>query len=294
MSKPRLLICEDDPDTADMLKLFFQSQGYEIFVAHLGQDVLTTCEKMVPDLIIQDIRLPDIDGYEVVKRLRRSHRTRHTPVIFLTEKGARENKIAGLNMGAADYITKPFDIQELRLRVRNILHRTNQEPTTDPITSLPTPAVVKRQLAQLSTHPTWAIVYVHLEGLEQFGEAYGFVAGDDVLRAIVSILNTIVAEEGTPYDFHGHWSRSDFVIITDPDCAHSLATAVQNRLRLAIPQFYPFQDLQGDQVRLPTASGPKLSPLMRVSVGLLRHSDGPFTDARAIVEAAAARAAATG
>lgn len=291
MSKPRLLICEDDPETADMLKLLFQSQGYEILVAYLGQEALAICEKMVPDLIVQDIRLPDINGYEVIKRLRRSHRTRHTPVIFLTEKSARDNKIAGLDMGAADYITKPFDIHELRLRVRNILHRINQEPKSDPITGLPAPTMTKRQLAQLSTHPTWSVVYVHLTGLDEFSDAYGFVAADDALRAIVAILNAIIAKQGTPYDFYGHWNPSEFVIITSPDHAPSLVTAIRNRLRTAIPQFYPIQDLEGDQVRLPTASGPQLSSLMSVNVSMLNHSDGPFTDAEAIIEAATVRAA---
>ncbi|RMF35375.1 MAG: DNA-binding response regulator, partial [Chloroflexi bacterium] len=115
----RILVVEDDVDTAEMLTAYFEAQGYEVLSAAWGEDALRMTQEVVPDLVVLDIRLPDIDGYEVCRRLRSHRRTEHIPIIFLTERRERIDRLTGLELGAVDYITKPFDIQELRLRVRN-------------------------------------------------------------------------------------------------------------------------------------------------------------------------------
>jgi len=125
MDRIKLLIVEDDPDTADMLRAFFEHEGYEVSSVAWGRNALEMCRTLTPDLIILDIRLPDIDGYEVCRELRSDFRTSHIPIIFLTEKHQLDDRIAGLELGAVDYITKPFDIRELRLRVRNALRRVS-------------------------------------------------------------------------------------------------------------------------------------------------------------------------
>ena len=149
--KRHILIVEDDMDTSDMLCAYFEGQGYEVTTAAWGNDALQLCQEIVPDLIIQDIRLPDINGYEVVKQLRHSGRTQQVPVIFLTEMRDRADRIAGLKLGAVDYITKPFDMQELRLRVRNALRRASYESLVSPVTGLPGERVVLEKLEQLLT-----------------------------------------------------------------------------------------------------------------------------------------------
>ncbi|PVE32348.1 hypothetical protein DC030_15185, partial [Enterococcus faecalis] len=102
---------------------YFKVQGYQVFHASRGEDAVRMITEAAPDIAVLDIRLPDIDGYEVCRRLRQNRRMHDLPVIFLTEKREREDKLIGLELGAVDYITKPFDIQELRLRVRNALRR---------------------------------------------------------------------------------------------------------------------------------------------------------------------------
>jgi DNA-binding response OmpR family regulator len=121
--KQKILIVEDDLDVADMLNAYFRVQGYEIFTVNWGEDGVRACQSSRPDIVILDIRLPDIDGYEVARRLRSDRRTADIPIIFLTEKRDRSERLQGLELGADDYITKPFDVQELRLRIRNALRR---------------------------------------------------------------------------------------------------------------------------------------------------------------------------
>ncbi|RPJ18482.1 MAG: DNA-binding response regulator, partial [Chloroflexi bacterium] len=125
-AKSKILIVEDDLDVAEMLNAYFRVQGYEVFTVNWGEDGVRAAQTVLPDLIILDIRLPDIDGYEVARRVRTDRRTNEIPIIFLTEKRERIDRLQGFEVGADDYITKPFDVQELRLRVRNSLKRVSQ------------------------------------------------------------------------------------------------------------------------------------------------------------------------
>ncbi|MGH2525092.1 MAG: response regulator transcription factor, partial [Anaerolineales bacterium] len=121
--KQTLLVVEDDPNLAEMLTNYFNIQGYRVLTFDWGEDAVRTCQLDPPQLALLDVRLPDIDGYEVARRLRTHRRTQTIPLIFLTERNARSDRLRGLELGAVDYITKPFDLKELQLRVRNALHR---------------------------------------------------------------------------------------------------------------------------------------------------------------------------
>jgi DNA-binding response OmpR family regulator len=121
--KPKLVIIEDDLDIAEILNAYFRVQGYEVFTVNRGEDGVRAAQAVLPDLVILDIGLPDIDGFEVARRLRSDINTHDAPIVFLTEKRERSDRLQGFEVGADDYITKPFDVQELRLRVRNIIKR---------------------------------------------------------------------------------------------------------------------------------------------------------------------------
>ncbi len=112
--KSKILIVEDDLDVAEMLNAYFRVQGYEVFTVNWGEDGVRAAQTVMPDLMILDIRLPDIDGFEVARRVRSDRRTHEIPIIFLTEKREREDRLQGFEVGADDYITKPFDVQELQ------------------------------------------------------------------------------------------------------------------------------------------------------------------------------------
>ncbi|MEO0599134.1 MAG: response regulator transcription factor, partial [Chloroflexota bacterium] len=137
VDKPHILIVEDDLDLSDMVSSYFRVQNYDVDTAAWGEEALKIASEHDLDLIMLDIRLPDIDGFELCRRLRNKRRTQDTPIIFLTEKRDRVDKLQGLELGVVDYITKPFDIQELRLRVRNAINRSQTPATNNPVTDLP-------------------------------------------------------------------------------------------------------------------------------------------------------------
>ena len=240
--KSRILIVEDDPDVAEMLEAYFRVQGYEVASANWGEDAVSACLSAPPDLVILDIRLPDIDGYQVARRLRKNRRTENIPIIFLTEKRAREDRLQGLELGADDYITKPFDIQELRLRVRNSLQRMSQDAINNPVTGFPEGVLVDERLKECLEGDAWALLSITLKNLDTFRNAYGFVASDDVLRAVSLMIHNAICNIGGPTDFVGHLTTTQFVVLTDASVIVELGERVRTRVEQSFDYFYPLKD----------------------------------------------------
>jgi PleD family two-component response regulator len=277
--RPSILVVEDDRAIADMLKTYFENQGYEIHWASWGVDALRMTEEVHLDLVVLDIRLPDIDGYEVCRQLRSQRRTENVPIIFLTERRERIDRLSGLELGAVDYITKPFDIQELRLRVRNALKRSHFETLVDPITGLASAPLIDEKLASLGGQADWALLCVGVDGLEEFGDAYGFVARDDALRALALVLSNTIAE-GSPdpgTSFVGQLTRNNFLIAADAGRVQELRDRLTTRLKQAVNYFYPAKDRQTDASKRPT---------LRLSLGVVTSADGKFSSPDAVKAAA--------
>lgn len=241
-AKSTILIVEDDLDIADMLTAYFRAQGYDVQAVNWGEDGVLACQAHIPNLVILDIRLPDIDGFEVARRLRANRRTRDIPIIFLTEKRERADRLRGLELRADDYITKPFDIQELRLRVRNALQRAHQGPLTHPVTGLPEGGLVDEALAHAILRPEAGLIVVSLKNLSRFHEVYGFVASDDLLRAVSLMVRDAVRDMGGADDFVGHLTSSDFLVITTPASVPALRDRVRSLLEQSFDYFYSDQD----------------------------------------------------
>src|SRR5579859_1659067 len=214
MAKGRILVGEVDFDISNMLRIYFSGQGYDVQVAPRGGDALDLTRKQLPQLIVLDIMLPDIDGYSVCRELRQTTRTSHIPIIFLTQKDERSDKIAGLELGADDYITKPFDIEELKLRVTNAISRQERESQTDPRTGLPSGRLIEDHLRRIIRTQGWALLDCRLMHFERFKDVYGFITGDEVLRFTSLLLGEVVDEAGTANDFIGHPGGDNFVVIT--------------------------------------------------------------------------------
>jgi PleD family two-component response regulator len=264
---PHILIVEDQANTAEMLTSYFRAQGYEVTAVGWGKDALAFIEKTIPDLVVLDIRLPDIDGYEVCRHMRAHRRTERVPVIFLTERRERKDRLTGLELGAVDYVTKPFDVQELRLRVRNVLRRSSLEQLSHPITGLPAASLADERLLELLTSSDWAVLSVGLQGLRGFAESYGFVARDDVVRAVALMLSHVVSESHDPGAFVGHLDDVNFFVVIAPDKVEQVRQALTVRLNEAMAFFYPRADWEARQAD-PSAELPRLD----VTIGVLRSS----------------------
>ena len=123
MAKKKILIIEDEKDIVEMIKYNLNKEGYATSTLFRGRDAVSSVKKDQPDLVILDLMLPDIDGFEICKELRANERTAYVPIIMLTAKSQEADKVTGLELGADDYVTKPFSPRELLARIKAVLRR---------------------------------------------------------------------------------------------------------------------------------------------------------------------------
>jgi PleD family two-component response regulator len=288
MVKPRLLIVEDDFDIANMLRIYFNGQNYEVDTVPRGADALEKTRHNLPHLIVLDIMLPDIDGFEVCRILRTNTRTSHVPIIFLTQKDERSDKLQGLELGADDYITKPFDIEELKLRVQRAITRAEQQSLTDPHSGLPAGRLIEEQLRRIIRIKGWSLMDIRIFHFEAFKEAYGFVTGNDVLRFCGMLIGEVVDELGTRDDFIGHAGGDNFIIITNEANAAAIRQRLSERFAREVLSHYNFMDRdQGFILSTNTEGVSVKKPLMTLSIGMVSASEYDFADIREITELAA-------
>lgn len=282
MEKPKILIVEDDSDISKMLKMFFE-RDYKIDLAVRGREALEKARRGMPNLIILDIMLPDINGYEVFRELRTHPRTSYIPMIFLTQKDDISDKLQGLELGADDYITKPFDFAELKLRVKNAISHSERDSLTDPNSGLPSGRVIEEQLRVLVDKKGWALIDIEIQHFRGLQDAYGFIQGNELLRLMGMTITDILNKLGSLDDFAGHTSGENFVILTSENSAKKITESLREEFIKKAHTFYSFLDREQGFVTL--SDGSKI-PLIDLAIGIVSPSTHEFSDIREITELA--------
>lgn len=261
----KILVIDDEPIICSLVADTLQTNGLEVICALDGIEGLQLARQERPDLIILDIMMPDVDGYEVCHQLRRSFLTSSIPIIMLTALDQMPDKIKGMNQGADDYITKPFHPSELRTRVTTHLRRSERDIQCSPLTRLPGNLAVERALKEwIDKAEPFAICYFDLDNFKPYNDRYGFLAGDDVLKMLSDLIVHAVLEHGNEDDFIGHEGGDDFVVITTPERAQAICQVVVSAFDEAIPDQYNDEDRalgycighdrQGNEVSFPLMS----------------------------------------
>jgi DNA-binding response OmpR family regulator len=267
-AKKKILIVEDDLDLANILTAYFGVQGYEVSAVTRGEEAVLQSQTASPDAVILDFRLPDMDGFEVARRLRSNRRTADVPILFLTEKREPSERLHGLERGTDDYILKLIDAEELELQIRTALKRAKHDPLTNQVTDLPEGKLVDERISTYLNRQNWTMLIISLENMVIFRESYGIAACDDVLRTASLMVHNTMKELGSQDDFLGHLSPTDFVLITEKYCAASLLERVRSHLDQSLVYFYPIKDREKHEGH---------SKRMFVRTGILRGSDSHFS-----------------
>lgn len=131
MAKEKILVVDDEEDILDLLNFNLSREGYQVVCVASGEEALKACESQVPDVLLLDLMLPGMDGLEVARRLKGNLKTRDIPIVMLTAKGEEADIVTGLELGADDYITKPFSPRILLARVRAVLRRKEKQPPSE-------------------------------------------------------------------------------------------------------------------------------------------------------------------
>jgi PleD family two-component response regulator len=268
------------------LEGYFKKQGYQVDHVIQGQEALDYCSQQLPDVVLLDTTLPDIDGYAVCRELRAATRTSLLPIVFLTEERSLESRVAGLEAGANDYVAKPFDIDELHLRIKAAIRAHQHFSMTDPKTNLPSGRLIEEQLRKLVGAADWTLLYIGVDNVAPFNAEYGFVAGDEALRFAGDVIQDTVTQFGTLDDFVGRASNEVFLVITRSSRVEIMVDELRERFGAGIQLYYKTE--QREQGGIAQSDG-SLAPLMSFSIGVVSDKDGPFYDIQEITQAAANR-----
>ena len=265
-----ILVVDDDPDIARFVEVNLRSAGYEVSVASDGEEALDKAATLRPDLVLLDVMMPRIDGFEVAQRLRRNPQTANTSIIMLTAKALSTDKVLGLTAGADDYIIKPFDPIELLARVKGTLRRAKEMRNLSPLTGLPGNIRIQEEIERMVREERpFAVLYCDLDNFKAYNDQKGFVRGDQLIQATARIVQDAVVEFAGADGFVGHVGGDDFVAVVAPEAAEDVARRIVGRFDESVGDFYDPEDLERGYIEIEDRKGVlQRLPLAGVSVGI--------------------------
>ncbi len=244
VQKPKILVIDDEPGLRKLLKLALGEKSFEILEAADGLEGLEAVKREMPDLIILDIMLPKMDGKEVCRRLKENVLTRDIPIIMLTAREELKERVDGIKLGADDYISKPFDIIELKERVKSFLYKASDR---NPITNLPGPKLVREALKKgLILDQNIKALRIGFANLDIYREKYGKVKENEFLKIAAQMITHTTLPKNN--DYIGHISDTEFLIITDKSNIDEMITNMEEYLDEILPYIQSPKDQ--DRIRL--------------------------------------------
>ncbi|MBR3655291.1 MAG: response regulator [Elusimicrobia bacterium] len=275
-----ILVVDDELCLREMLTDIFTIAGYNVITAQDGKEGLEKIEKCFPDFVILDGTMPVMDGFETLAQIRKNPKFINLPVMMFTALTGENEQIKGLNLGADDYITKPFKIPILLTKVKSILDRKKKSIEVNPLTSLPGNLSIQENVERRIADKThFSLLYVDLDNFKSFNDKYGFYAGDKVITFTAELLQNIVKNFGVASDFVGHIGGDDFVIITEKDNSTVLAENIIKEFDKQIRKFYAEDDLEkGFIVSTDRNNETQKFPIMTVSIGIISTSVACLVD----------------
>jgi diguanylate cyclase (GGDEF)-like protein len=284
----KVLVVDDDPDISRFIEVNLRTHGFDVHLASDGVEALERAREVRPDLVLVDVMMPRMDGFQVVDRLRSDPRTANISIIMLTAKALTADRVLGITTGADDYIIKPFDPVELVARVKGTLRRAREMRAISPLTGLPGNASIQEELqTRIGQDKPFALLYADLDNFKAYNDHYGFLRGDDTLRAAGRCIQEIALQIGGPGVFVGHLGGDDFVLIGPVEKAEDLCRAIIERCREQITALYDPEDRARGYIEVEDRQGnPQRYPPVTLSIGIASNIVRTISDHRQLVEIA--------
>ena len=287
--RPKVLIADDDETLRQLITETLPRHRFEVYQAADGPETLDTVKNLRPDIVILDVMMPGMDGIEVCRAIRKNPQTRNIPVIILTAKAPIEDKLKGIESGADDYITKPFNFMELQARIEMHLRRYLRESDMSPITELPGNKAIEKELtSRLESGAPFALCYVDLDDFKAYNDYYGFLAGSEVIRMTGQTLTEAVNAKGSEGDFLGHVGGDDFIILTSVDRADSVSKEIIKLFDERIREHYQKEDIDKGYIVASDRRGNVMRfPIMTVSISVVHNEYRQLKDLAQVTRVAA-------
>lgn len=285
----RILIADDDPSIRQLLEALLANAGYAVFSAPDGAALVRMAQEQVPDLLLIDLMMPNLDGFEAIRQLRHDTRTGHLPMLVITARSRTADLVQGFQVGADDYIAKPFDINELLARIRANLSRAARQPVHNALTGLPGNMLLVNNLNYcLERNIPFALLYADLDNFKVFNDTYGFARGDAAIAALASMLQEVLDGHGASGDFLGHIGGDDFALLTEPQRAEPLCKALIARFDQEVVSLYEEEDVRRGYISGLDRHGVlRRFPLMSLSIGVVSTRHRAFASYEEVSQVAA-------
>lgn len=279
MSRELIVVADDDEDILRFVEVNLRLEGFDVLTVSDGEAALATVIEKNPDLVLLDVMMPKLDGYEVCQRLRSDSRTKHCSVIMLTAKSLSADKIVGLTSGADDYMIKPFDPMELVARVKSALRRSREMRGLNPLTRLPGNIEIQEQAAKrVANGGLFALLYIDLDNFKSFNDHYGFLRGDEVIKLLAKCAAAAIEKVAPDDAFLGHIGGDDFVAMASADSAEAIARELISTWDEAIVACYDPQDIRNGYIEVADRKGKMHRyPITTVSVGIATNRHRPIS-----------------
>jgi diguanylate cyclase (GGDEF)-like protein len=278
------LIVDDDEQVLRLVKRVLERAGFECVTVSDGHSAHDAAVEWRPDIILLDLMIGEVTGDDVMTQLRDDFRTRLIPVVVLTARDSLKDKVEHLLSGADDYVTKPFIPEELVARLRAVMTRSTTTRGLNPLTGMSGNSDILREISRrLAENDRFAVLYPDIDSFKSYNDHYGFLRGDDVIKTLATIILEVLEEQPSNHHFAGHVGGDDFVILTEPALAESIAEEITKRFDAAIPALYDPTDRDHGWIESEERNGNILrTPLVSVSIGIVIAEPGSYASPAAV------------
>lgn len=293
--KKRLLLADADllsiATTIGALK-----DDYHVVTAHSGADLFKKVKKNQVDMVLLETRLPDMDGFEICRRLKADELTKELPVIFITAQNKVAAEEQGFAAGAVEYIVKPFNVPTFKARIKNQLklcdaikelQRLNQLALdANPNTGLPGNTSILKELQRIvEDGDPVCVIYADLDNFKAYNDIYGFAKGDEIISFSANVIRVALQLNDCSDAFLGHIGGDDFVLILPVEKQAAVVAEIIRRIDQGITEFYSPEDVARRYIQAIDREGrERQHPLISLSMGAVDLSKSKVTTAFEIID----------
>ncbi|MBI5044161.1 MAG: response regulator [Nitrospirae bacterium] len=267
MERKKILVADDNRNIIELVKMEFEILDYDVVTAYDGEDALKKIEKENPDLVILDVMMPKINGFDICMKLRDNPTYKDLPIVMLTAKGQEKDKFWGRQVGADEYVTKPFEPEVLEQIVHNLLEHKKSGEMPHAVTKLPGYVSMQKEIewrkAQNEKFGAYNL-YFEPEAFEVYAKKYGSIKADEILKIAGNVIMDIIKRSGDNRTFLGHLGDNTFVLVGDKGNTGKLIPVIKEEVNSLIPLKYDDEDRKRGFVFSRTINGEPLRvPLIK-------------------------------
>ncbi|MFA6240358.1 MAG: response regulator [Candidatus Hydrogenedentales bacterium] len=282
----KILVVDDDVDLADLIQTKLTAEGHQVSVINSGEGAFEMAKQVRPDLLILDIMLPGMTGYQICRRLRKDPELYGVGILILTALGEEPEVLHGLEQGADDFLAKPFKLDTLMEKIEGLRGLLDGLSKLNPHTNLPGTEAIKREINhRLARGSAIAACYIDIVGFKPYCVAYGMQGQRKALEFMANLLTSMTRNMGVYESFTAHLGGEHFVVLLNIEDYERFSSTLMRTFDSSIQQLYSGQEVRQAYVQIVDKNGRELKyPLMALSVGVAHTQFRHFKSAKKMFE----------